>query len=68
MVSMGVVSDGSYGIPRGLVYSFPVRVNEKLSYEIVKDLPIDDFQREKMDISMKELIEERDLAFATCEQ
>lgn len=65
---MGVVSDGSYGIPRGLVYSFPVRVNEKLSYEIVKDLPIDDFQREKMDISMKELIEERDLAFATCEQ
>ncbi|XP_064603972.1 malate dehydrogenase, cytoplasmic-like [Liolophura sinensis] len=67
-VSMGVPSDGNpYGIPDGLVYSFPVRVKPDHSYEIVSGLPIDDFSREKMDATAKELQEERDMAFAACE-
>jgi malate dehydrogenase len=58
-VSMGVLSDGSYGIDKGLVYSFPVTViNGKL--EIVKDLPINDFSKKKMRETEVELKEERD--------
>lgn len=58
-VSMGVLSDGSYGIDKGLVYSFPVTViNGKL--EIVKDLPINDFSKKKMRETEAELKEERD--------
>ena len=60
---MGVFSDGScYGIPEGIIYSVPVYINADRSWEIVKDLPISDFAREKMDITAKELTEERDLA------
>jgi malate dehydrogenase len=58
-VSMGVLSDGSYGIDKGLVYSFPVTViNGKVS--IVKDLPINDFSKKKMRETETELKEERD--------
>ena len=58
-VTMGVPSDGSYGIPEGIVYGFPVTTaNGK--YEIVKGLEIDAFSREKMDFTLKELTEERD--------
>jgi len=66
-VSMGVVSDGSYGIEAGLVYSFPVLTKPDHSYEIIKNLSVDDFAQEKMEITMKELIEERDAALETCE-
>ncbi|CAE6244188.1 unnamed protein product [Arabidopsis arenosa] len=62
-VSMGVCSDGSYGIPPGLVYSFPV-ICEKGSWKIVQGLSIDAFSREKMDDSARELAEEKDLAYS----
>jgi malate dehydrogenase len=58
-VSMGVLSDGSYGIDKGIVYSFPVTViNGKLS--IVKGLAINDFSKQKMRETEAELKEERD--------
>jgi len=58
-VSMAVPSDGSYNIPEGLMYSFPVTCKGG-EYEIVQGLEIDDFSREKMDVTQKELEEERD--------
>lgn len=61
-MSMGVMSDGSYGIPKDIIYSFPVKIKQDRSYEIVQDLSISDFAREKMDLTAKELIEERDAA------
>ena len=67
-VSMGVSSDGSYGIEKGLIYSFPVRINKDQSYTIVNNLPIDDFSREKLDATANELIEEKNAAMETCEQ
>lgn len=57
-VSMGVVSNGSYGIPEGIVYSYPMTIKNK-KWEIVQGLPIDDFSREKMDATAKELLEEK---------
>ncbi|HVK54135.1 MAG TPA: malate dehydrogenase, partial [Burkholderiales bacterium] len=57
-VTMGVPSDGSYGIPEGVMYGVPVTTaNGK--YERVKGLEIDAFSREKMDLTLKELEEER---------
>ncbi|PJB04435.1 MAG: malate dehydrogenase, partial [Hydrogenophilales bacterium CG_4_9_14_3_um_filter_59_35] len=64
-VTMGVVSDGSYGIPEGLIYGFPcTTANGK--WEIVKNLEIDAFSREKMDVSLKELQEEYTIASTIC--
>jgi len=57
--SMGVVSDGSYSIEAGLIYSFPVRTRNG-EYEIVQDLAIDEFSRERMTATEVELREERD--------
>ena len=55
---MGVVSDGSYGIPEGIVYSYPMTIaNHK--WQIVQGLTIDNFSREKMDATAKELMEEK---------
>lgn len=65
-VSMGVPSDGSYGIEEGLIYSFPVKTNPDHSYTIIPDMAIDDFAREKMDFTMKELVEEKNDALETC--
>lgn len=58
-VSMAIPSDGSYGIPEELVYSFPVTCANG-EYSIVQGLEIDEFSREKMDATQKELEEERD--------
>jgi len=58
-VSMAVVSDGSYGIPKGLVFSFPVSIKDG-KYEIVKNLPISNFAQEKLNITTQELEQERD--------
>jgi malate dehydrogenase len=58
-VSMGIPSDGSYGIPEGVIYGFPVICRHGL-YEIVPDLEISPFSREKMEITYRELVEERD--------
>jgi len=58
-VSMGVIADGSYGIEPGLIYSFPCRCSGG-NWEIVQDLEISAFSREKMDATAQELTEERD--------
>ena len=57
--SVAVLSDGSYGIPKGIVSSFPVRTDGK-KWEIVQGLPIDAFIKAKIDLSVKELQEERE--------
>ena len=58
-VSMGVISDGSYGIEPGLIYSFPCKCSGG-DWEIVEGLDISDFSRDKMDATAQELTEERD--------
>ena len=58
-VSMGVYSDGSYGITEGLIYSFPVRCKDG-DWSIVNDISINDFSKKKMELTEVELIEERD--------
>jgi malate dehydrogenase len=58
-VTMGVPSDGSYGIPEGIIYGFPCTCENK-EYKIVKGLEIDAFSKEKMEFTLKELTEERD--------
>jgi malate dehydrogenase len=58
-VSMAVPSDGSYGIPEGVIYSYPVTCANG-AYSIVQGLPINEFSRGKMDATYKELLEERD--------
>ena len=58
-VSMGVLSDGSYGIDKGLVYSFPVTIKNGKA-EIVKNLPIDEFSKQRMRDSENELKSERE--------
>jgi len=57
--SMAVPSDGSYGIDKGLMYSFPVRCKGG-DYEIVQGLPVDEFSRARMTATENELKEERD--------
>jgi malate dehydrogenase len=57
--SAGVVSDGSYGVPSGLIYSFPL-TSDGTTWSIVKDLPIDDDARKRIDGSAEELVSERD--------
>ncbi len=59
MVSMGVRSDGSYGIERGLVYSYPV-ICENGGYRIAQDLAINEFSRKMMSATERELQQERD--------
>lgn len=59
VVSMGVYSDGSYGIEPGLIYSFPVTCSGG-DWKIVQGLEVNDFSRGKMDATAAELIEERD--------
>ncbi len=58
-VSMGVVSDGSYGAPEGIISSFPCTAKDG-EYEIVQGLEIDEFSRARIDASNAELVEERD--------
>ena len=58
-VSMGLASDGSYGIAEGVVYGYPVTCRNG-KCEIVQGLPVSDFSRARMDATLKELHEERD--------
>ena len=57
--SMGIVSDGSYGVPEGLVSSFPVTTKDG-NYEIVQGLELNEFSRARVDASVAELVSERD--------
>ena len=59
-VSMGVPSDGIYGVPEGLLCGFPVTCADG-DYEIVQGLEIDDFSRARIDASVAELVSERDM-------
>jgi malate dehydrogenase len=59
-VSMGIQSDGSYDIPKGLWSGFPVTVEGDGTYQIVPDMPLDEFQEKAIAYTVKELQEERD--------
>lgn len=53
-MSMGIISDGNtYGIPEGLIFSFPLTVGEDRSWKIVDGLDISDFAREKLEKTAK---------------
>jgi len=58
-VSMGVPADGSYGIGEGVIYSYPVTCKDG-RFTVVQGLAIDDFSRERMDATHRELLEERE--------
>ena len=58
-ISMGVPSDGSYGIQEGVLYGYPVTCKGG-RYEIVKGVEVSEFSRKRMDATLKELHEERD--------
>jgi malate dehydrogenase len=58
-VSMAVPSDGSYGVPAGVIYGYPVTCKNG-DYQIVQGLSVNDFSRERMTATHKELLEERD--------
>lgn len=65
-VSMGVVSDGSYGCPKDIVFSFPVTISNK-SWKIAEGLAVSDFARKMLDTTGKELLEEREEALVVCQ-
>ena len=58
-ISMGIPSDGSYGIPEGVMYGYPVTCKGG-KFEIVKGIDVSDFSRSRMQATLKELQEERD--------
>ncbi|XP_039057785.1 malate dehydrogenase 2, cytoplasmic-like [Hibiscus syriacus] len=62
-VSMGVYSDGSYNVPAGVIYSFPVTCKNG-EWTIVQGLAIDEFSRKKLDLTGVELVEEKELAYS----
>ena len=64
-VSMGVFSDGSYGTPKDVMFSFPVTIQNG-TWSIVEGLSISDFARKKLDITGKELMEEKEEAIKVC--
>jgi malate dehydrogenase len=57
--TMGIPSDGSYGIPEGTMFGYPVTC-ENGEYKIVQGLAIDEFSQERINITLKELTEERE--------
>lgn len=58
--SVAVWSDGSYGIEKDLITSFPIRTEDGKTWQIVQDLPVNEFSRSKIEITINELKEERD--------
>ena len=58
--SVAVCSDGSYGVEKGIISSFPMRTDGK-SWEIVQGLPLNDFSRAKIEVTVNELKEERSM-------
>jgi len=58
-VTMGIPSDGSYGIPEGVIYGYPVTCKSG-AFQIVKGIEVSEFSRKRMDATLKELHEERD--------
>ncbi|CAI6345977.1 unnamed protein product [Macrosiphum euphorbiae] len=64
-VSMGIISDGSYGVPKDLFYSMPVMIYKK-QWTIVQGLKITSFAKNKLDLAAKELIYEKEEALEVC--
>lgn len=62
-VSMGVISNGEYGVPKGLCFSYPVTC-KNFDWEIVSGLQIDQFSQEKLNITIDELLQEKADAFS----
>lgn len=58
--SVGVYSDGSYGIEPGIIASMPIKTVENGKWEVVQGLPIDEFSQQKIDATINELKEEKD--------
>jgi malate dehydrogenase len=58
-VTMGIPSDGQYGIPKDTMFGFPVTTSGG-EYKLVEGLPIDAFSQERIDLTLKELLEEQD--------
>jgi malate dehydrogenase len=67
IVSMAVSSDGSYGIPEGVVFSFPVTCKNG-RYFIQKDFELDDFAKEKLQANLQELLDEQQEALAAIKE
>ena len=59
-VTMGVPSNGEYGIPKDVMFGFPVTPGAGGEYRIVEGPPIDAFPQQRIDLTLKELLEERD--------
>ena len=55
---MGVISDGSYGIEKGLVFSYPVQIKNG-TYSVVQGLAMDDWAKDLIEKTQKELVEEK---------
>jgi len=66
-VSMGIPSDGTYGAPKGVVFSFPVTIKDGV-YGVVEGLALSDFDRERLAATGKELLEERAMALEHAER
>ena len=64
---MGVFSDGSYGTPEGVMFSFPITIDGDKKWSIKQGFAISDFARGKLDATGKELCEEREEAMAVCQ-
>lgn len=64
---MAVMSDGSYGIPEGMIYSLPVTCKD-FGYKIVNNLELNEFSKEMIEIGINELQEEREEALEDYEQ
>ena len=62
---MGVFSDGSYGTAEGVMFSFPITIKDG-KWSIVQGLSIDDFAKEKLAATGKELCDEREEAMSIC--
>jgi malate dehydrogenase len=59
-VSMAVPSDGSYGVPEGIIFSFPCRITSPWNYEIVQGIELNDFAKKAIEKTAQELVDERD--------
>ena len=58
-VTMGIASDGQYGIPKDVMFGFPVTTADG-EWKLVEGLPIDEFSQQRLDLTLKELLEEQD--------
>lgn len=68
IVSMGVVSQGQYGVPEGLFFSFPIQICPHVKkWKVDDSFQLDEFAKERIAITTKELVEERDEALKACE-